>query len=72
MLFTVAGASLSLGKRHCYTLSAFAMRQFLIRNMHFPLGFATFLVAVVPQTPATYQALLPDFIIRGATSASAT
>ena len=47
MLCTVAGASLFLGKGHCYTLSAFDMQQFSIRNA-LSLGFAAFWVSVVP------------------------
>ena len=38
MLFTMAGASLSLGQGHCYKLSVLTMQQFSIRKMRFP-GF---------------------------------
>ena len=36
MLFTMAGASLSLGEGHCYKLSVLTMQQFSIRKMHIP------------------------------------
>ena len=39
MLFTVAGATLSLGKGRCYTLSVLTMQQFSIRNICDVPGF---------------------------------
>ena len=49
MLFTMAGASLSLGKGHCYKLSVLTNYAAVLNQENaFSLGFATFLVAAVP------------------------